>query len=172
MKIQLRLMTTVSVLAIFLAVACNKTTTNPTNPTSPSAPATVCSGGNICFKLDGAQEVYTADWLKIPANSTSPARYRIYVELNGSTPNIELDVYAAAVGKYTVNNSSPHAANDAAFQYFVSNGKNIEGTSGTVEITSIDNTNNTISGTFTLTGDDNGRTYQITEGNFENIPLK
>ena len=56
--------------------------------------------------------------------------------------------------------------------YFETTGKNIKGTSGTIEVTNIDNTNNTISGTFTVTGDDNGTTYKITEGNFENVPLK
>lgn len=165
--------TAVAVLGMFFMVACNKTTTTPT-PSSPSTPSTpTCSGGNICFKLDGTLETYTAEWLKIGANNTAPERYRIYVDMNGgANPNIELDVFATVTGTYTVANNNPPVVNDAGFQYFEQNGRNIQGASGTVEITNIDNTNNTISGTFTITGDDNGTTYQITEGNFENVPLK
>lgn len=171
------IMTSMVVLSVFFVVACNKTNTTPTvstTPNTPSNPTTPsCNGGNICFKLDGNQEVYTADWLKIAANSTAPERYRIYVAMNGgANPNIELDVFATVVGTYTVANNKPPLVNDAGFQYFEQNGRNIRGASGTVEITNIDNTNNTISGKFTITGDDNGTTYQITEGNFENVPLK
>ena len=164
----LKLFTAVTVLAIFTAVACKKDTPEPENKPKTG----VCSGGNICFKMDGNSEVYTAEWRKIPANANSPERYRIYVELIGSTPNIEMDMYGTTTGTYTVNSNNPHVANEGDFKYFETTGKNIKGTSGTIEVTNIDNTNNTISGTFTVTGDDNGTTYKITEGNFENVPLK
>lgn len=167
-----RLFTAIAVLGIFFAVACNKKDDNNNTNPALTTPTAVCSGGNICFKMDGNSEVYTAEWRKLPAVNGNPERYRVYVEMNGSTPNIEMDMYGTTTGKYTVTSNNPHAANEGDFQYFETSGKNIKGTSGTIEITNIDNTNNTISGTFTVTGDDNGTTYQITEGNFENVPLK
>ncbi|HEY9177133.1 MAG TPA: DUF6252 family protein [Flavipsychrobacter sp.] len=174
MKRQLLILTTViAVLGLFTVVACKKDTTTPgnNNNNNNNNPTTVCSGGNLCFKLDGTQETYTAEWRKIPAVGSNPERYRIYWQNTDGSRNIEMDVYATATGTYNIKSSSPYAANDAAFQYYMGT-KNVVGQSGTVEITGIDNTNNTISGKFTVTASDGSATYQVTEGNFENVPLK
>lgn len=168
--------TTLVVTGLFSLVACKKDTTTPgnNNNNNNNNPTTVCSGGNLCFKLDGTQETYTAEWRKIPAIGSNPERYRIYWENSSGSQNIEIDVYATATGTYTVKDGS-YAANDAGFQYYQNGGKYIAGKSGTVEITAIDNTNNTISGKFTVSGVDKNNSdapHEITEGNFENVPLK
>ena len=164
--------TTLVVSGLFTLVACKKDTTTPGN--NNNNPTTVCSGGNLCFKLDGTQETYTAEWRKIPAVGTNPERYRIYWQNTDGSRNIEIDVYATATGIYNVKNGS-YAANDAGFQHYHNGGKDIRGVSGTVEITEIDNTNNTISGKFTVSAIDNNNSdapHEITEGNFEKVPLK
>ncbi len=170
MRKHLLIATTVfAVLGLFTMVACKKDPPKPT--TSTPTPTTVCSGGNLCFKLDGTQETYTAEWRKIPAVGSNPERYRIYWEKSGGSENIEIDVYATATGTYNIKNGTPYAVNDAGFQYYKGS-KNIVGQSGTVEITNIDNTNNTITGKFTVTASDGTTTYQVTDGNFEKVPLK
>ena len=79
-------------------------------------------------------------------------------------------LYGSNTGSYTV--SANPSAGQAGFQYYVKDNagtKNIQGQSGTVEVTST--ANNTLTGTFTITAtDDNGTTYQITEGNFVSVP--
>lgn len=162
----------IAMLGMICFAACKKTTTTTPTQTTPAA-QTACNGMNLCFKMDGTEESHDAKWLKIGANATNPDRYRIYWEegTGNSYKNIELDVFASATGTYNVNNNSPHVANDASFQYFSAGGTNIEGTSGTVTITSIDNNNNTISGTFTITATDGSNTIEITDGNFVNVPL-
>lgn len=173
MKLIVQLNTLIIVLGICLVVACKKTTTTPPATTTPTP--TACNGKTLCFKLDGTEESHDGEWRKIAANGTSPARYRIYWEEGTGTTykNIEMDVYASSTGTYNIKNSGPYAANDAAFQYFIANGnKNIQGQTGTITISAIDNTNNTISGTFTVTASDGTTTYQVTEGNFVKAPLK
>ena len=155
--------TTLVVLGLFTIVACNKTTTKPATP----AP-TACNGALMCFKLDGTDMTYSTDvvWKKIAAAGTNPERYRI---------NIEIDFYATAKGTYNIKNGNPYAVNDAAFQLWQSSGMYLAGVSGTVEITNIDNTNNTISGKFTVATEDKNNsnaTHQVTEGNFVNVPFK
>lgn len=169
----LKLLTTIAVLSVFTIVACNKEDDPaPANNTTTTA----CNGKKLCFKQDGTEESYdNVDWRKIDANSTAPARYRIQWEdgSGNSYQNIEIDVYASAEGTYTVNANNPHVAGDAAFQRFISNGnKEIIGQSGTVTISSIDNTNNTITGTFTVTASDGTTTYEYTDGNFVGVALK
>lgn len=163
----------VTLLTMAMVVSCKKSTTDPNNNNNNNNTPTACNGKTLCFKLDGTLESHDAEWKKIPANSTNPARYRIYWEDNG-TPykNIEMDIYASAVGVYNVADKSTYTANDASFQYFVTGAKTKYGKSGTIEITSIDNSNNTITGKFTITAADSTNTYQVTEGNFVNVPLK
>lgn len=167
-----RLITAVTVLGLFMAVACKKDDPDPVAPANNTA----CNGMKLCFKQDGTEESYdNVDWRQIAANSNSPARYRILWEDGSGTTyqNIEMDIYASAEGTYTVNANNPHVANDAAFQRFdASSGKEIIGQSGTVTITSIDNANNTITGTFTVTASDGTITYEYTDGNFVGVPLK
>ena len=159
--------TTLVVSGLFTLVACKK---DPVKPAT-STPTTVCSGGNLCFKLDGTQETYTAEWRKL---TTTPTRYRVYWENANGSQNIEMDMYGTTVGVYNVKETG-HAANDAGFQHWQNGGKNISGIYGTIEITEIDNTNNTISGKFTVSGIDKNNSdapHEITEGNFEKVPLK
>lgn len=165
--------TTLVVTGLFTLVACKKDTTTPNNNNNNNNnnPATVCSGGNLCFKLDGTQETYTAEWRKL---TTTPTRYRIYWQNANGSQNIEMDMYGTTAGVYNVKETG-HAANDAGFQYWQNGGKDIRGISGTIEITEIDNTNNTISGKFTISSIDKNNSdapHEITEGNFENVPLK
>lgn len=168
MKRHLLILTTAfAVLGLFTLAACKKDKAEPDkNNTS-----TVCNGGNLCFKLDGTTETYTAEWRKI--TGTAP-RYRVYWESADGKQNIEIDVYGDAAGTYSVKESG-QAAGDAGFQHWQNGGKYIAGTSGTIEITAIDNTNNTISGKFTVSGIDKNNSdvpHEITEGNFEKVPLK
>lgn len=170
MKQTFYLLLTTVLLSTFTFTACKKDETPDPTPTTPTA----CNGKNLCFKIDGTEENYDAQWTDIPAVGSNPARYRIlWEEGSGNTyKNIEMDIYGNAVGTYTVTSTNPHAANDGGFQYFTaSDNKNIQGQSGTIEITSINN--NTLTGKFTITATDgNGTTYQITEGNFVNVPKK
>ncbi len=171
MRRQLLVLTTaLAVIGLFTVVACKKSTTTPNNNNNNNNNnnSGACSGGNLCFKLDGTQETYTAEWRKITG---SAPRYRVYWENTNGSQNIEIDVYGDAVGTYTVKETG-HAAGDAEFQRWENGGKNIAGISGTIEITAIDNT---ISGKFTLSGIDKNNSnapHEITEGNFEKVPLK
>lgn len=173
MKRILQLSAAFAILAASTLVACKK---DPTTPNNNTPQATACDGKKLCFKLDGAQESYDdVVWRKIPANGSTPERYRILWETGSGTAykNIEIDVYATATGTYNIKAGTPYAANDAAFQYYIANpAKNMVGQTGTVTISAIDNTNNTISGSFKVTAMDNGTNYEITEGNFVNVPLK
>ena len=154
------LITTVLMMSISL-FACTKksSTTTPVTPTN-----TACNGMNLCFDLDGVNESHDAKMLLLNG------RQRVYWEEGtGNTyKNIELDVYGSTTGTYNIS-PNPQTG-DAAFQYYITNGnKNIQGQSGTVEVTAIDGT--MMSGKFTITASDNGTTYQIANGNFVNVPL-
>ncbi|MEZ5015781.1 MAG: DUF6252 family protein [Flavipsychrobacter sp.] len=140
--------------------ACNKKS-NTTTPATPTT--TACNGMNLCFDLDGTNESHNATW-KVLTN-----RNRIYWEEgSGNTyKNIELDVYGTTTGVYNIT-ANPKAG-EAGFQYFITNGnKNIQGQSGTVEVTAINGTQ--ITGKFTITASDGTKTYQITNGQFVNVP--
>jgi hypothetical protein len=155
------LLTVIIVISIFTVVACKKSST--TNP--GTTPTTACNGKNLCFKMDGTDESHDAKW-KVLSD-----RYRIYWEESSGSDysNIEIDMYGTAVGKYTV--AARPSAGQAGFQYYKKVGsttKNIQGESGTIEITKIDGTK--ITGTFTVTAKDGSTTYQITEGNFVAVP--
>ena len=131
----------------------------------PVPPATACNGMNLCFKMNGTEESHNATW-KVLTN-----RYRIYWEetVGGVYKNIELDMYGTAVGSYAISTSP--AAGQAGFQYYTNgNGttQNIQGQSGTVEITAINGTQ--ITGKFTISASDGSTTYEITEGNFVAVP--
>ena len=155
-------LTSIIVLGIFLMVACKKSS----DPAPATPAATACNGMNLCFKLDGTSESHNGTW-KVLSD-----RYRIYWEESAGTNynNIEMDIYGTSTGKYTIV-ASP-SAGQAGFQYYKKTGsseKNIQGQSGTVEITKIDGTK--ITGVFTITAKDgSGTTYQITEGNFVAVP--
>ncbi len=163
MKKLTSIITGISVICIFAMVACKKSNTTATTPTTTAA----CNGMNLCFKLDGTAESHNGTW-KVLSN-----RYRVYwEETSGSNyKNIELDIYGSTTGTYTIS-SSPSSAGQAGFQYYIKDGsttKNIQGQSGTVELTSIGA--NDITGKFTVTAkDDAGKTYEITEGNFVAVP--
>lgn len=174
MKLLTQIVTVLLASAVCLVAACNKTTTTPPT-TTPTA--TACNGKLLCYKLDGTTASHdSVVWRKIAASGSNPERYRIYWEAAGGASNIEIDVYATTTGTYNIKNGSAYAVNDASFQYYFQSGAKImEGVSGTVEITSIDNTKNTITGKFTVTAQDtkNGNsTHQFTEGNFVNVPFK
>lgn len=148
--------------ALLLAASCKKDKTEDTKPTNNNN-TTACNGKTLCFKLDGTEESHDAKW-KVLTD-----RYRIYWEEGSGTTykNIEMDVYATATGTYQV--SANPSAGAAGFQYYFASGKNIEGQSGTVEITNI--SGDKITGKFTITAKDgSGTTYQVTEGNFVNVP--
>jgi hypothetical protein len=154
--------TTIAVIGIFSMIACKKDkTTTPTNNTTTAA----CNGMNLCFKLDGISESHNSTW-KILST-----RYRVYwEETSGSNyKNIELDIYGTTTGTYNIV-ANP-VAGQAGFQYYIdgSGEKNIQGQSGTVELTTVGG--NDISGKFTVTAKDAaGKTYEITEGNFVAVP--
>lgn len=157
-------------LVVVFVFACKKNNTTPSNNNNNNNNnnATACNGMNFCMKLDGTQMTKNATWKVI--NST---RNRVYWEEGSGNnyKNIELDVYGPTTGSYSVVNANA-ASGQATFQYYINdngNSKNIEGVSGTVEVTSV--ANDKISGTFTITAKDgNGTTYQVTEGNFVNVP--
>ena len=139
--------------------------------TPTPAPATACNGKTLCFKLNGTEESYDAQWRLIPASGSNAERYR--VEYATNTISLEIDMYSPKVGTFQVADKSQYNSGDAAFQHFTNaNNVNIEGQSGTVEITNMDN--NTLTGKFTVTGKDvkTGVTYEITEGNFVAVPKK
>ncbi|HEX2788697.1 MAG TPA: DUF6252 family protein [Ignavibacteria bacterium] len=149
------------ILAGFIGLAaCDKN-----NPLTPILGA--CSGSNLCFKMNGTQYTMNANW------TTPPSRNRIpWEEGSGANyKNIELDIYGNSTGAYNVDTSSS-ASNRATFQYFINDGgsvTNIQGLSGTVNLTEI--TTTTISGNFTITAkDQTGVDYTITEGNFVSVP--
>ncbi|MBZ0099178.1 MAG: hypothetical protein K8F30_08845 [Taibaiella sp.] len=173
MRKQLLVLTTaLAVIGLFTVVACKKSTTTPNNNNNNNNNNSgACSGGNLCFKLDGTQETYTAEWRKITG---SAPRYRVYWESADQKQNIEIDMYGTAVGVYNVKETG-HVAGDAGFQRWENGGKDIRGVSGTIEITEVDNSNNTISGKFTVSSIDRNNSnapHEITEGNFEKVPLK
>ena len=173
MKGLTQLISVVVLTGMLTILACKKETKDPANSGTNNTSA--CNGKMMCFKLDGILETFdSVVCKKIAANGTSPERYRIAWETNnaGGYSNIEIDVYAMNAGTYNVK-SGPYIANDAAFQYYIQGGKkDIQGRSGTVTITTIDNANKTISGTFTVKAEDKGTTHDITEGNFVNIPMQ
>jgi hypothetical protein len=131
------------------------------NTNNNNTTTTACNGKTLCFKMDGVEESHDAKW-KVLAD-----RYRIYWEEGSGTSykNIELDIYTTATGSYPVD-ANP-SAGKAAFQYYMA-GKNIEGTAGTVEITSI--ATDKITGKFTITAYEGTNKHEITEGNFVNVP--
>lgn len=165
MRIFTSLLTSILVITIFSLVACKKNDPAPATTTTTTT-STACNGMNWCFKLDGTSESHNGTW-KVLTD-----RYRIYWEESSGANynNIEMDIYGTAVGKYTV--VTDPKAGQAGFQYYKKAGsseKNIQGQSGTVEITKIDGTK--ITGTFTVTAKDgSGTTYQVTEGNFVAVP--
>lgn len=126
-----------------------------------------CDGNNLCFKMDGTQQSYIAKWV------TPPGRNRIYWEEGSGSnyKNIELDIYGSTTGAYLVDTNSS-VTTRATFQNFINEGgtaRNIQGMSGTVNLTEI--TATTISGNFIITAkDESGITYEITEGVFKNVP--
>ncbi len=149
-------------LAITTSISCKKkdSTTTTTTPAT-----TACNGKNFCMKLDGTLITHDATWKVL-----SDRNCIYWEEGSGSTyKNIELDIYATTTGTYPID-ANP-STGKAGFQYYINdNGttKNIQGQSGTIEITSM--ANDKITGKFTITATDNGITYQVTEGNFVNVP--
>ena len=144
--------------------ACKKDSTTPSNPTTPTA--TACNGMTLCFKMDGTDVSKNATWKVI--SGTAP-RNRIYWEDNSTGSNIEIDVYGSTTGTYAIK-ANP-ASGEAGFQYYLKDAygtKNIQGQSGTLEVTSV--ANDKMTGTFTVTASDGSKTYQITDGNFVNVP--
>ena len=131
-------------------------------------PTTACNGKNFCMKVDGVQFSEDVKWRTINAS-----RYRLIWELTQGTDykNIEIDFYGnIATGTYTVK-SGASSSGEAGFQYYIKEGgtvKDIQGQSGTVEITSV--ANDKLSGKFTLTANDGTNNIQITEGNFVDVP--
>jgi len=145
---------------MLLAIGCKKDETTQATPSAQTA----CNGKNLCMKIDGKTLEQDAKWKTINSGRTRI----LWEEGSGTTyKNIELDIYGTAKGTYTV--SANPTSGQAGFQYYENTGMNLEGQSGTVEVTSTDN--NTYTGTFTITTkDQNGNTVEITEGNFVKVP--
>ena len=146
-------------LGFILLAACKKDKNNNNNTTA------ACNGMNLCFKMNGTEESHNATW-KLLTN-----RYRIlWEEGSGNNyKNIEMDMWGSTTGTYAIN-ATP-STGQAGFQYYINdNGavKNIQGQSGTVEITAINGTQ--ITGKFTVTASDGTTTYEITDGNFIAVP--
>lgn len=142
-------------------ISCNSNS----SPTGGNTDA--CDGKNLCFKMDGTQQSYVAQWI------TPAGRNRIYWEEGSGAnyKNIELDIYGSTTGAYPVDTNSS-VTTRATFQNYINEvgtARNIQGMSGTVNLTEI--TATTISGNFTITAKDgSGTTYEITEGVFKNVP--
>lgn len=125
---------------------------------------TACNGKNFCMKVDGVEFSEDVKWKTITST-----RYRLIWESGQGVnyKNVEIDFHGnIATGVYNVKPNN-HASGDGAFQYFT-NAKNIQGQSGTLEITSV--ANDKLSGKFTVTANDGTNNVQITEGNFVDVP--
>lgn len=163
MKKLTSLITAICVTTVFTIVACKKDSTTTTPTTNNN---TACNGMNLCFKMDGTSESHNGTWKVLSS------RYRVYWEESAGSnyKNIELDIYGTTTGTYNI--AANPAAGQAGFQYYIKDGngeKNIQGQSGTVELTAIGS--NDITGKFTVTAKDgSGKTYEITEGNFVALP--
>jgi hypothetical protein len=146
---------------VLVAVSCKKDDDNNNNNT------TACNGKNLCMKIDTMQVSENATWRVLTSG-----RRRISWETATGLPykNIEIDIYdtVATSGTYTFATSP--GAGQAGFQYYEQSPlKNIQGTTGTLTLTST--ANNQLSGTFSLTAkDQNNVVVTITEGNFVNVP--
>lgn len=153
-----------TLIAALLAVAsCKKN--NSTTPTNNNT-TTACNGKSLCFKMDGAEVSKDAKLKEI--NTNNVIRNRVYWEDAATGSNIEIDVYGTAPGNYAI--ASNPTTGQAGFQYYLketSGTKNIQGTSGNIEVTAL--ANGTMTGKFTVTASDGSKTYQITDGNIVNV---
>lgn len=128
-----------------------------------------CDGGNLCFTINGVDVTVTAERINLPNN-----RYRIYWEEGSGNnyKNIEIDIYGNTVAEYNITDNAG-TAGDAGFQYFINdNGSstNYQGTSGTLNLTSVDN--DEWSGTFSGTVTDGSSSFSLEDGKFSGVPLQ
>ena len=135
----------------------------------PNTIETACEGGNFCFSLDNTSMAVTAEWRFISSD-------HIRIEWQGSDgtnyKNIALDIYGTQSGYYAIQPPSS-SMSGSKFQHFINdNGssQNIQGNSGTVEITEFGN--GKVSGRFSIQAKDaiNGVEHSITEGKFVDVP--
>lgn len=128
-----------------------------------------CEGGNLCFTLNGNNVSVNAVRKTLPND-----RYRLYWEEGSGNnyKNIELDIFGNTTGEYTFTENSG-SLGDAGFQYYINdNGtaSNYQATSGTLEVTSVDN--NVWTGTFTGTVTDGSNSYELKDGKFFEVPAE
>lgn len=128
-----------------------------------------CSGGNLCFTVDGNDVAVTAVRKNLPNN-----RYRLlWQEGSGNNyKNVEIDIYGNTTGAYTFTTNAG-TAGDAGFQYFINNSgtvTNYEGTSGTLNLTSV--SGDKWSGNFSGTVTNGTSSFQLTDGQFNDVPLE
>ena len=153
-------------IALAFAVSCKKDATNPSTNNNNNNTTTACNGKSLCFKMDGTDVSKDAKLKEINVNNV--VRNRVYWEDAATGSNIEIDVYGTAPGSYAI--SANPTTGGAGFQYLLkdnSGAKNIQGSSGTIEVTAL--ANGTMTGKFTVTASDGSATYQITDGNFVNV---
>lgn len=156
---------------IFLVSACSK----PQQPRTPAiAPAgeevKICNGKNFCYLKDDVAWGFNAKWRRIPASFSTPERIRIYHEENQGMFQVEIDVYSTTPGFFGVTNDKP-ASGDATFTYFEGQLR-LKAMSGLVEITDINEEDNTLTGSFYATAERNDTLYKFTEGNMVNVTMK
>lgn len=156
---------------LLLFQACDK----PDQPsTAVIAPAgeevKVCNGMNFCYIKDDIARGFNAKWRKIPASPGSAEKIHIYYEENRGMFQVEIDVYSVRPGFFGITAERP-GEGDATFTYFDGPLKLKAGT-GLVEITDINEEDNTLTGSFYATAVKNDTSYKFTEGNMVNVPMK
>jgi hypothetical protein len=124
-----------------------------------------CSGGNLCFKLNGTEVSVTAVRKSLPNN-----RNRLYWETgSGNTyRNVEIDIYGNTQGTYTIKEDAG-TDGDASFQYFINeNGTSVNhvGISGTINLTSA---SGGWSGSFSGSVTDGTQNLPLTDGKFMDV---
>jgi hypothetical protein len=132
------------------------------------------NGGPIVFKADFSGSTWNATTAQALIGGN-------YITISGVKPNGEgfgLLVEASAVGTYPANtNILAFTPAGSEFGYWSTNFDNPEEDTGSITITNINTTNNTISGTFSFKGywSDTTTTsilpVQFSSGVFENIPF-
>lgn len=128
-----------------------------------------CSGGNLCFSLNGQDVSVNAVRKTLPNN-----HYRLYREEGDSsdTKTIEIDIFGDVVGEYTFSNNAG-TLGDAGFQYeLLENGNQVsyKAVSGTLKLNSV--TDEIWSGTFSATVNDGNNSFSLTDGLFSDVPLE
>lgn len=157
--------------SLFLLQSCDKTGKPPTAVIAPvGEEVKVCNGMNFCYIKDDVARGFNAKWRRIPASPGSAEKIHIYYEENQGIFQVEIDVYSVSPGFFGVTADRP-AQGDATFTYFDGPLK-LKAGAGMVEITDINEEDNTLTGSFYATAVKNDTAYKFTEGNMVNVPMK